>query len=606
MKITEWSCCVLVAVTASSLFAQPQFRYPTTGRCDSQGRRCTEAYYNDVAPYLYDVEIYVFRTDDAFVHIYPGTVDDRIRDVTVNYLGVDGGTPNVRLFINGAIGGGAGSELQATNFPGNIRRIRRGTTNAGDAGPRILLRNVRVAGSLGTSEADGISVDVNDIINLDIGGDLIGNVYARAAGGTSTQPGPLAGAITSLTVRGSVLGNIESTGVIELLDVKGNLGSTGNNYVRAYGNITTIQVGSVPALPNTGLLRSNVATKAGLGYLSAASTLGDIYCRDLGVGTPGQKGIRVAGELGGRVLVAADYIASSSSLVSAGAIRSQLTFGAFNYIDTNGVLQPQPQPFQWLGAVSTSFGGGTRVLPTVPNPTTPAQEYNSGLIGGGAAGVFPFTVWRRDCSPPMIEGRAGMVTVANFMSGAANVVVSHNGPVARKNTAVGSASPVQVQYQNFATFPATWDNVPMNQTVSSRSVTLSKVDGVVYQPGRYRVMSQNLKSVVAGTQHPAASFPNVADVTYRESLAYEFILGGCVIGGNVNPADVAGAGYNGLYPDGIIDGNDFVAFINAFSAGELLADIAGGTDPSSPCGGADGTVDGSDFICFINNFALGC
>jgi len=32
-------------------------------------------------------------------------------------------------------------------------------------------------------------------------------------------------------------------------------------------------------------------------------------------------------------------------------------------------------------------------------------------------------------------------------------------------------------------------------------------------------------------------------------------------------ADVAGAGIDGLSPDGIIDGNDFIAFINAFAAG---------------------------------------
>ena len=32
-------------------------------------------------------------------------------------------------------------------------------------------------------------------------------------------------------------------------------------------------------------------------------------------------------------------------------------------------------------------------------------------------------------------------------------------------------------------------------------------------------------------------------------------------------ADVVGDGVNALSPDGIIDGTDFVAFINAFAAG---------------------------------------
>jgi hypothetical protein len=64
-------------------------------------------------------------------------------------------------------------------------------------------------------------------------------------------------------------------------------------------------------------------------------------------------------------------------------------------------------------------------------------------------------------------------------------------------------------------------------------------------------------------------------------------------------ADIAGGPSGGA--DGIVDGNDFVAFINAFSADDLLADVAGG-DPT----GGDGIVDGSDFIAFINAFGAGC
>ncbi len=64
-------------------------------------------------------------------------------------------------------------------------------------------------------------------------------------------------------------------------------------------------------------------------------------------------------------------------------------------------------------------------------------------------------------------------------------------------------------------------------------------------------------------------------------------------------ADLAG-GVNGG-PDGIVDGNDFVAFINAFGASDPLADVAGGVN-----GGADGIVDGNDFVAFINAFGAGC
>ena len=72
-------------------------------------------------------------------------------------------------------------------------------------------------------------------------------------------------------------------------------------------------------------------------------------------------------------------------------------------------------------------------------------------------------------------------------------------------------------------------------------------------------------------------------------------------------ADIAGGGPGGQAGDGIIDGSDFIAFINSFAAGDVnidpRADVAGGglagLDP-------DGIIDGSDFIAFINAFAAGC
>ena len=68
-----------------------------------------------------------------------------------------------------------------------------------------------------------------------------------------------------------------------------------------------------------------------------------------------------------------------------------------------------------------------------------------------------------------------------------------------------------------------------------------------------------------------------------------------------SPADVVGVG--GQPPaDGLLTGDDFTAFINAFSSGGALADIVGvgGLPP-----GGDG-ITGDDFIAFINAFAGGC
>lgn len=73
----------------------------------------------------------------------------------------------------------------------------------------------------------------------------------------------------------------------------------------------------------------------------------------------------------------------------------------------------------------------------------------------------------------------------------------------------------------------------------------------------------------------------------------------------VSLADVAGGVGGGA--DGVVDGSDFVAFLNSFGVGDPAAsptaDVAGaGADGLIP----DGVVDGSDFIAFINAFSQGC
>lgn len=67
-------------------------------------------------------------------------------------------------------------------------------------------------------------------------------------------------------------------------------------------------------------------------------------------------------------------------------------------------------------------------------------------------------------------------------------------------------------------------------------------------------------------------------------------------------ADVVGIG--GQPPsDGQLTGDDFNAFIGAFAAGDLLADITGiGGPPNGP----DGAITGDDFNAFIAAFAAGC
>jgi uncharacterized membrane protein len=100
-------------------------------------------------------------------------------------------------------------------------------------------------------------------------------------------------------------------------------------------------------------------------------------------------------------------------------------------------------------------------------------------------------------------------------------------------------------------------------------------------------------------RNPDSEFPDGDTAAFVLTPIFETI--------RCSPADVAGAGETGTEPDGIVDGSDFIAFINSFAIGDAsidaLADIAGagelGDEP-------DGTIDGTDFIAFINAFAIGC
>jgi len=73
-------------------------------------------------------------------------------------------------------------------------------------------------------------------------------------------------------------------------------------------------------------------------------------------------------------------------------------------------------------------------------------------------------------------------------------------------------------------------------------------------------------------------------------------------------ADIVGTGtVPKTCGDSIVDGSDFIDFINSFSNGNVatdpLADVAGaGPSNDQP----DGIIDGTDFIAFINAFIAGC
>jgi len=103
---------------------------------------------------------------------------------------------------------------------------------------------------------------------------------------------------------------------------------------------------------------------------------------------------------------------------------------------------------------------------------------------------------------------------------------------------------------------------------------------------------------------------SISAMTLADSGVYECVVTGLTCSGSTAvsssvklscPADLGVAGgTNGS--DGILDNNDFIAFINLFFAADARADFgrAGGES------GADGAFDNNDFIVFINRFFNGC
>lgn len=122
----------------------------------------------------------------------------------------------------------------------------------------------------------------------------------------------------------------------------------------------------------------------------------------------------------------------------------------------------------------------------------------------------------------------------------------------------------------------------ISQVVSGRSVTISGITPAGQAPlnyGLYRARPNGSVLVSAGltTGSPSVVYP---------AEGFQFKLW-CFYGANPNPADVN--------DDGIVDGSDYILFINAFSAMESLADLDN-----------DGIIDGNDFVLFTNAFSAGC
>jgi hypothetical protein len=147
------------------------------------------------------------------------------------------------------------------------------------------------------------------------------------------------------------------------------------------------------------------------------------------------------------------------------------------------------------------------------------------------------------------------------------------------STSAAGASPITYQWLK--------GGVPLdaaaNPTAATPTLTLTNVQAA--DAASYSCMLTNI----------------CGSVTSNAALLTLVSCGGCSL------ADIAGGGPDGRSSNGIIDGTDYIAFVNSFAIGDAtvdpLADIAGGGDTGLEL---DGTIDGTDFIFFINAFAIGC
>ena len=148
---------------------------------------------------------------------------------------------------------------------------------------------------------------------------------------------------------------------------------------------------------------------------------------------------------------------------------------------------------------------------------------------------------------------------------------------------ISAAAPVGGQLSGGETLPAA--------TISNEGAATVRVlvDGSKYPPGVPQFVQWELSQIAGG---PVVGRSNVARIV-------PFCpRGGCP---NLCAADLGSAGGFST-PDGALDNNDFIVFIDLFFAQAPAADMGmAGGEP-----GADGLFDNNDFIAFIDRFFEGC
>ncbi len=277
----------------------------------------------------------------------------------------------------------------------------------------------------------------------------------------------------------------------------------------------------------------------------------------------------------------------------------------------DGTTSPEPRV---MGPTDLTASASTLILPLYTELPSNLGTVNGGY---GAVGLLPYALHRAACSPPLQPAPGVGIKLStlrpNPSDGVATetptlIELEYYGLIPQTAT---HANALDVRYKPFTLGASDLLTerlfyVISGLTASQQRLQVSRED--YYRP-RYPDLALEVvdlyegffsftagPGLVLGTGAPADSDFLPSD----EETTYYFTVYRCGTGGLPNPADVT--------QDGVVDGNDFIAFVNAFVALDALADVAGGT-PFGPLGvvvGPDGIVDGSDFIAFINGYGAGC
>ncbi len=223
------------------------------------------------------------------------------------------------------------------------------------------------------------------------------------------------------------------------------------------------------------------------------------------------------------------------------------------------------------GVTVTGAGVSITGTPVVDYLGTTITGLSMVVAPGAAGGPRDVNVSTTD-GVATIRGGTNVLTCPSFTAGPSSISLPESSPLTLTATVAGTAAQ---SYQWL--FNGTAVTIPSATGINT--VTLSIPSAAVSNSGSY---SLRVTSPCGVSLSPITTVTVVPVIT------------------SCGTADIGGGG--GIPPgDGIIDGSDFIAFINAFPIADPLADVASSGGP-----GPDGIVDGSDFIAFINSFAQGC